>query len=190
MVNNLYPALGLLVLICGTFLLDRSKSYPGWWALVPTIGTVLVIRAPANCAVNRNVMGRALVWLGLISYPLYLWHWPIFSFLKIILGHSITAPIATCAVLAAILLSWLTTRFVEAPFRYGKKWVRGRVAALIIGTLAIGGLGGVCYFKEGFPERQVNHGFAKFWGAFRDCSVTSPTCEEIYGDVPVAHLRH
>ena len=58
-----------------------------------------------------------MVWIGLISYPLYLWHWPILAFLRITGVFKSELEIGLCAIGAAFVLSWLTYRFIERPFR-------------------------------------------------------------------------
>jgi peptidoglycan/LPS O-acetylase OafA/YrhL len=75
--SSLASIAGFLLIASGVLLLNKDKAFPGWWALLPTIGAALVIAAGPNAWLNRNVLGnRAMVWIGLISYPLYLWRWP------------------------------------------------------------------------------------------------------------------
>ena len=67
------------------FLINESMVFPGWWALLPCCGTFLVVSAGPNAWLrNRRVLSnRLLVGIGLMSYPLYLWHWPLLSFARI-----------------------------------------------------------------------------------------------------------
>ncbi len=96
--------------------------YPGYRALAPTIGTYLLIRAGADAWVNRVLLShRVLVWIGLISFPLYLWHWSLLSF-AYILFSSMQLPLLVSAgiVIVSIVLAALTYLFVEKPLRFGK----------------------------------------------------------------------
>ncbi len=98
--------------------LDSTIAYPGWWAILPTLGTALLIWAGTEAWVNREILAwRPMVYVGLMSYPLYLWHWPLLSFLRITeSGHPSLGAIAA-AVALAFILAWLTYRFVEQPIR-------------------------------------------------------------------------
>lgn len=119
---------------------DPSMAYPGWRALVPTLGAVLIIAAGPQAWVNRRVLSvRVLVGIGLISYPLYLWHWPVLKYHLIARGELVNAGERLGLVALSFALAWLTWRFVELPVR----WRSGvRVAqALFASLLALGGLG-------------------------------------------------
>ncbi len=65
---------GALLLVAALLLIDPNRAFPGWWALLPTFGTALIIAAGPRAAINRLLSHRWLVYIGLISYPLYLWH--------------------------------------------------------------------------------------------------------------------
>ena len=82
-------------------------------------GTALLLSAPAAW-VNRRARGPTLVWIGLISYPLYLWHWPLLVFCEIIKFASADAAGARPDSGSSALLAWVTCRFVETPFRFGR----------------------------------------------------------------------
>jgi hypothetical protein len=66
-------------------LVSHAKPFPGWRALLPVCGTLLLIAAGKGSWVNRKLLSHpAIVWVGLISYPLYLFHWPALSFVRIV----------------------------------------------------------------------------------------------------------
>jgi peptidoglycan/LPS O-acetylase OafA/YrhL len=70
--------LGFFLVSMGIIFIPKDKLFPGWWALLPTIGAVLIIAAGPHTWLNRAVLyNRVLVWFGLISFPLYLWRWPL-----------------------------------------------------------------------------------------------------------------
>ena len=100
-------------------ILDSHRAFPGWWAVLPVAGSALLLSAPAAW-VNRVVLASPpLVWIGLISYPLYLWHWPLLVFCGIIKFGPLTLLERELILLASALLAWATYRFVEIPFRFG-----------------------------------------------------------------------
>ena len=116
--GNCRSAAGLLLILCGIFLLNREPAFPGHWALLPTLGAFLVISAGAEGWINRYLLGnRIAVGVGLISYPLYLWHWPIFVSTKIVNGTLLTPTDRVMAVTVSVALAFLTYRYLERPFR-------------------------------------------------------------------------
>ena len=116
--SNLMAFVGLLLLAYSIIRIDESLSFPSQWALIPVLGAVLVIASGSKAWLNRIfLMNPIAVWFGLISYPLYLWHWPILSFLQIIDGELPHRDARMIAVFLAIILAWLTYKFVETPIR-------------------------------------------------------------------------
>jgi hypothetical protein len=113
--------------------------------------------------INRNVLAnRFLVFVGLISYPLYLWHWPLLSYADNIYALNPPYGIKFAAVALAMVLAWLTYEFLEKPIRYGrfKKFRQVVPAALTISMVSVGALGAATYVSSGFlvrfpPELQA-----------------------------------
>lgn len=144
-VAELTAALGTVAILVAGALLDRSSKFPGYWALLPVIGACLLIWAGEKARFNRVVLGsRLLVGIGLISYPLYLWHWPLFSFARIIENG---APAKTTIVLVALislLLAWLTFVFIERPIRRSN-----HAPILFLLLIALGGLGFYIFQRQG-----------------------------------------
>jgi peptidoglycan/LPS O-acetylase OafA/YrhL len=127
----------ILVSICS---LSSRDTFPGWWAVAPTMGAMLLISAGQGAWLNRVVLSnRVLVWFGLISFPLYLWHWPLISFARILHGSTPSAGTRLVALLLSILLAWLTYRFIETPIR---KYRRDQLAAgaLVFVALVVGSI--------------------------------------------------
>ena len=131
-----FAALGVAVAFIGP-----SSQFPGWWALLPTVGTALII-VSGQSWLNRIVLShRALVGIGLISYPLYLWHWPLLSFPRIIEGETPTLAIRAGAIMLSFALAYLTYLIVEKPIRFGARSGFRTCAALGAALLAIGLVG-------------------------------------------------
>ena len=150
---------GLAALAVALFGPSQSDVYPGWWALAPVAGTVALIAAGPSTPINRDLLSHPLVvWFGLISYPLYLWHWPLLSYLSIIDTAEPPATLRFLAVIASVALAWLTYWLVEQPIR---RQPRAPVlsAALCASMLAIGTIGLVTDARDGFTAR-LGHGLA------------------------------
>ena len=127
--------------------------FPGWLALLPVAGSVALIASGPDAVINRTILShRIAVWIGLISYPLYLWHWPLISFSYVIRGKPPTILLAAAMVIASVLLAWMTYRFIELPVRFGSN--RGRrtwITALCVA--AIGACGLAVWASGGVPQR-------------------------------------
>ena len=145
---------GLAALLTSVALFTAEMRFPGWPALLPVAGTGGVILAGPEATVNRIVLSsRAVVFVGLISYPLYLWHWPLISYAYVIrLGKAPTPLMATALVAASFLLAWVTYRFIEYPVRFGAhRHRRTQIVAACVAVLGACGL--VLWTKNGFPDR-------------------------------------
>src|SRR5438552_3781137 len=154
---EILAVLGLILIGAAVFALSPATPFPGPAALLPCLGAALVVHAghPGRTFVGRILAARPLVFIGLISYSLYLWHWPIFVFATYIdlrepSGAASAALIALSFVLAA--LSW---RFIEQPFRKARHRLARRVlfpgAALAAGLTAASGAFAAA--TDGLPER-------------------------------------
>lgn len=155
--NKVLPGLksltGLAMLLFATFVFTRHDLFPGWRAAVPVFGTALLIDAGMEAPLNRLVLGnRFMVFIGAISYPLYLWHWPLLSFPHIIAGGDVSRAITWAAVGMAFLLAWTTWRFVEWPIRHASSGAR--IPLLLAGTLASVGVLGLLDFRLVLPPRS------------------------------------
>jgi peptidoglycan/LPS O-acetylase OafA/YrhL len=140
--RNLIAAIGLASLAVAFAVLNPQRTYPGYWALLPVIGTWLLISAGVETLVNGPILQlRPLVIAGLISYPLYLWHWSLLSFARI-LGWTGAGPAAVLSAIA-VALAWLTWRYAEQPVRARPP---GRVVAVLTGAVVVAGVAGVSIF--------------------------------------------
>lgn len=150
---NVRSLVGAFLLIAGLLTITPNRSFPGWWALLPVLGAVLLISGGPNGWINQRLLAhRALVAVGLISYPLYLWHWPLLAFARIIEGETPSREVRLAAIASSVVLAWLTYRFIERPFRFGAH-ARAKVLALVAGMLVIGLLGYRVYLSDGFENR-------------------------------------
>jgi peptidoglycan/LPS O-acetylase OafA/YrhL len=151
---------GLLLLVLGFWKINQGLSFPGKWALVPVVGTLLLILAGAKTWINHTILSNKIaVWFGLISYPLYLWHWPLLTFARIIEKEAPSRTIRIAAVAISIALAWLTYKFVEHPLRFGNKG-KGKfkvlVLVLVLLISIVGFLGHTIDKRNGLQSRPIN----------------------------------
>lgn len=135
------PLAGLAFIFVGATFASSVGPYPGLWALMPVTGALLIVLGtPQATLFSRLLSSPPMVGLGLISYPLYLWHWPLLSFGRIVSGNTLTSQGALGLLVLAICLSVLTYLTIERPFRLE----RGRPAyaiALAIVLVIVAGCG-------------------------------------------------
>ena len=131
--KNWQPVIGLILIFLAAFILNKQSALPGWWMLMPTIGAFLIINTNHNTWINHNFFSNpALVLIGLISYPLYLWHWPVFSFIRIILFKKEVNPlILIAAIFISVFFAWITYNFLEKKIRRSQK-SKTTIALLVI----------------------------------------------------------
>lgn len=207
--NNLLSAAGLLAILYAVFAFDEATPFPSLYALVPTVGTVLVILFALKGTLTHTVLSlRGVVAVGLISYSLYLWHQPVFAFWR---HYSVFEPTHTQMSVLSLLclpLAFFTYRFVEAPFRGKSAWLSRdiifRLSGFTLSLLTV--LGAMGHFTNGLSQAteirsatsniaeriSVNHGL------HRDCEGTfnsSPNCYTsqepevlLWGDSFAMHL--
>ncbi|HSY91935.1 MAG TPA: acyltransferase family protein [Candidatus Binatus sp.] len=170
-VSNAVSIVGL-ALIGLSLLLVREYSFPGYWGLLPVGGAALLILAGPSAWINRGILSnRVAVFVGLISYPLYLWHWPILSFGRIIRGEELSRGTRIAALGLSFLLAWATWRFVESPIRFGRRiWIK--TAALAAISVVIACVGYKIHDRDGFADRLKGLAVDLDW-AHPDASSTS-----------------
>lgn len=149
---NYLSVAGLVVLALGFLILKNSAhNFPGVKALLPIVGSVLIIAAGPNAVVNKYILShKVLVFLGLISYPLYLWHWPILSVCNIIEAGLPSRTIRISAVVLSIVLATLTYYFIEPKLRYGKNGNK-KALGLFLVMFAIG-VYGITEYKYSYTQ--------------------------------------
>jgi peptidoglycan/LPS O-acetylase OafA/YrhL len=118
-------------------------------------GAGLTIAAGPQAWVNRLILSnRLVVWFGLISFPLYLWHWPLLSFARIVAGKTPGAASSSAAIACALVLSWLTYKLLEVPVRFGPNPQRKTAICLLL-MMGVCGIGLYTYEAGGIGDRKV-----------------------------------
>lgn len=143
--GDVMSAAGIALIAVAVVVLNGQRLFPGLWALLPALGALLVIGAGPRAWFNRAVLAQpALVAVGLISYPLYLWHWPLLSFARIAAGETPPAGVRLAIVVASFALARVTFDAIEKPFRFG----RLRAAAVPVLCTAMAGIMAVALVTE------------------------------------------
>jgi peptidoglycan/LPS O-acetylase OafA/YrhL len=158
---SLYASAGVLTLMVGFFVITKSNVFPGWWAVLPIVGTVLLLVGGESASVNRTFLSHPIMrWLGNISYPLYLWHWPLLAYAQILQPGLPSLEVRIAAVVASVLLAWFTYKCIEKPIRVGQTG-KNPVMLLSAAMVVIGAVGAGMYLNSGYPQREIMN-FGKY----------------------------
>ncbi len=153
-VANIGAALGVALMLGAFFLMSEAQPFPGWRAMIPTAGCALVIAHPRSLVGDVALGNRVAGFFGVISYPLYLWHWPLFAFAHIWPGIIPTPPVMLGLAVVAVGLATLTYRLIEAPVAATFRRRPFAIALALTAMLAATGVvGRITYDAKGFPGR-------------------------------------
>jgi peptidoglycan/LPS O-acetylase OafA/YrhL len=196
--GNAKAAAGAALLVVTFVLLHGQRDFPGWWALLPVLGTALLISAGPAAWINRRLLSnRAMVYVGLISYPLYLWHWPLLSFARIVEGGEPPASLRWGLLAASLVLSVLTYELVEKKIRFARRPQLRRLSfPALAASMALLGVGGLLALRSHVdPQsasvplvREISSASAD-WGYSGDRVVPGDTRKAVlfFGD---SHMQH
>jgi peptidoglycan/LPS O-acetylase OafA/YrhL len=162
-------AAGLTLVVLGAGLVIPAPPLAKLWALTPPLGAVLLVAAGSQAPVNRYLLASTpMVFVGRISYSLYLWHWPALSFTRMVIGRSLTHVEAAAAVLIAAVAAYATCRLVEEPIRFGS--IRQRAVPALLWALAAMAIVGTGLARGWVSGRLSNPAFAAWEAALADWS--------------------
>lgn len=196
-IKNKYTAeisatIGLFLIVSGIVFLTGESAFPGLAALLPVLGTVLIIVAGTErkTFVTEVLSFPILVWTGLISYSLYLWHWPLIVLTKQYLNTPLTATHTSAIIIATFLLAIFSYHFIETPFRK-KVFLRQRwqIFTFALFTVVATVSAGVYITKnKGLPERAPEAAEAVALAAAdtnpREYECFRNNYRQIFGEVP------
>lgn len=152
-VANALGCLGLVLIVSPVLAYTESTRFPGLAAILPTAGTACLINSRQSF-VNRILLAsRPMVFVGLVSYSWYLWHWPLLSFARIVSGGLLSVPLVALIAVLSLVLATFSHRFIEQPFR---KSVTPASHLLVgYGTLLVvlGAAPFLGYLQSGWPSR-------------------------------------
>lgn len=149
-------AVGLLLILVPAFLYTSETVFPGPAAALPCLGAALLIwvGSTGESLIGKLLQKRVLVFVGLISYSLYLWHWPLLVFTKHALGEGLALEVRIGIGIFSFVLAILSWRFVEKPFRSRARFTNVQSWSFALGATALlGGLVGVIMFSQGLQGR-------------------------------------
>lgn len=179
--------LGLALLLGSIYLLTPELVFPGYLAVFPVLGASLVIAAGQDSVIARVLSSRILVGVGLISYSLYLWHWPLVVYARDLQLLDYAVVKLVILVLSASV-AWLSWRYVERPFRDRVRWsARGVYAAAGASSVLIFAMAFGLQMTKGWPSRwsaEVN----RFDAARNDVSPERNRCHIKEGLRPIEQL--
>ncbi len=148
------PLAGIVLIAVAVLAFDEHTPFPGFAALLPAAGAACIIATPRASWFRQRALSHPwLVFVGLVSYPLYLWHWPILSFGAILHSGTPQAAIRTASVALSFILAIVTYRLVELPVRERR---RPHVSVALAGTAAVLGMTGIAIYEHGGLAGRFN----------------------------------
>lgn len=155
---DLIGCLGLGGIFFASLSYDSSTRFPGSAALLPCLGTVLVIYSSSfrPAMVGRILSTKVLVSLGLMSYSLYLWHWPILVYQRYFFDEIPTVSSRIAALSLSVLAAYISWKYVERPFRKGGSFINGKkvVSLAVSCSICLGVVSLWIYSSRGLPSRM------------------------------------
>jgi len=156
-VRNGLSLAGLALILWGVFMFSKQTAFPGLAALVPCVGTALLIAFGGHqgTVTNRLLSARPVVAVGLISYSLYLWHWPLLVFAKYYANRELEPTEVLALIVAAAVVSTISWRFIEVPVRnrHGYFSRKSLFVWSAVVAFALIGIGILIYASDGIPSR-------------------------------------
>ncbi len=174
-IRNIQSCIGFVFVLGSVCFFNKTTPFPGFFAVIPVIGAVMLIASGPDAIVNRRILGaKPMVIIGLISFPLYLWHWPLLSFSNI-LGSG-TPPLGwrIAAMILAFLFSYFTWQFVEKKLRFRENWKVPASLSLVMILIAIIGLD--INKRDGWKFRVTQ--YEKTAQIFESWQIADPACME------------
>lgn len=192
---SLLALLGMVVMVGSLVLIDSGTVFPGFASLYPCMGAALLIYAcQTKNLVSPLLTNRMMVNTGLISYSLYLWHWPVFTFLRY-RKIAITFPIGVLAITLSFLLAYLTWKFVETPIRQSRniQFKKAFVQIYALPAAAFLSIGIYSYLTEGAPARfsgdmrELISSYSYERDLTRSCSIRDEDYQKVSADYLSSH---
>ncbi|MGJ4959439.1 acyltransferase family protein [Bradyrhizobium sp. HKCCYLRH2015] len=153
LVRELVALAAMLAIVFAFWRYGRLTPHPGVHTLLPVLGAAALI-ATSGTLVHRYVLSSTpAVFVGLISYPLYLWHYPLMAYARIQFIDAVPVWVMLAIIVASMVLAWATYRFIERPIRFGRRLVPLKVGGLVGGMVALGIVGVVADRTNGMPAR-------------------------------------
>jgi peptidoglycan/LPS O-acetylase OafA/YrhL len=138
--KRILATLGVILVIASVFIFKGNWTFPGFWALIPVLGSALVLLyAQSFKSLYFALSNRVLVAIGLISFPLYLWHWPLLTFYHL-LDPDHNSLVISLLVLFSFGLAALTFQYIEKPLRIRSAKKSAGYLLLLMGLIFLLGM--------------------------------------------------
>jgi peptidoglycan/LPS O-acetylase OafA/YrhL len=188
--NNVCALLGITLIIVALIEHYPPTEFPGKHAILPVLGAALIIIVGPKAWLNARLLSqRGVAYVGLISFPLYLWHWPLLTFARILEGGKLSVLARNSAVLLAIILAISTYHFLEKPLRASRKG-RGLKAIILTALLAI--CGGYGYFIQAHDGLAARYALPQLPNPLTYTAPKSTSTSKVVllGDSNAEHFAH
>jgi len=155
--NELVSILGAVAICYAILSFDQNTRFPGVAALLPCLGTAAIIWSNGSRLTRVGIFlsWRPFVAIGLISYSLYLWHWPLFVYAKYLSLGQLPHIVRLAVIVSSTAVAWLSWKYIETPFR--RKIVFAHRSAIGVASVAaillLLGIGLMFQYGQGFPSR-------------------------------------
>ena len=152
--SEIYSVIGFLLIFFSVFFLSENFPYPSFYSLIPTFGTALLILfCQKKTFVHKVLSNHTLVFIGLISYSAYLFHYPIFSFIKYA-SINIKSNFYIYIIPLILFISFLNWKFIEKPFRNPKTSIKKLLIFISFSYLILITISFYIYFNNGLDKRE------------------------------------
>lgn len=198
--RNLLGFAALLAVLAPVFLYSHHTLFPGLAAVPPVLGACVLIYLGITPAAsdteplplaNRLLSHPLLVGIGLISYSLYLWHWPVMAYGRLLLGQAkLPLELGLVTVVLSFALAWLSYRYVERPFRGNGGLLPSRAQALGAAGLTLTlllAVGAALHLSQGLPTRLTDSSVA-LYATKSDRNPRRPECFNLNAETPLCQL--
>lgn len=181
--NNLLSVAGILMVLTAVALYQENTQYPGWYALLPVAGACCIIYGTVNGTLAHSLLAsRPMVFVGKISYSLYMWHWPFWVFASFLIIGPLSLVQKATLIVATFIISYASYRLIEQPFRSKKAaankftvWgIMGSSALLmVLALLFIKNHDGIGKAEWAVYEKDLFGNGDKMWKSMRDLEDTN-----------------
>ncbi|WP_084038347.1 acyltransferase family protein [Demequina sp. NBRC 110053] len=177
--------LGIAMIVASAVILTGATPFPGYAALLPTVGAALVILADADGAPGsprRLFSWPAVQWMGDTSYSIYLWHWSVVIILPVALGATVFWPVKIAAIGVIALVAWASRALVEEPVRRMPALVRSKAATFaMLGAMVAVTVGAALWLWTSTESHLEREREAAIEAATQPCAgadaLRDPACE-------------
>ena len=152
-VRQVATAVGVVAVLAAVVMFTEATTFPGAAAAIPVVGTALAIWGGRGTALGWSGTLGPVAFLGLTSYAIYLWHWPLVVLLPYASGHPLTRVDRLGIVVATLLLAWASTRFLEDPVRFSPRLLGGARRPRTVAAWSVAGM--VAVLAVSVPSAQL-----------------------------------